>query len=80
MTESSRQSIELLTEREREVFDLCALARTNVEIAEKLGMSVKTVETHRARINKKIGVSSPAQLVVFAVREGLLDQKKARRG
>ncbi len=69
------KAIDMLTPRERQVFDLCALATTNEDVAKRLGMSVKTVETHRARINRKLGVSSPAQLVVFAVREGLLTRK-----
>lgn len=68
----SEKAISTLTDREREVFDLCVFARSNVDIAKKLKVSVKTVETHRQRVNRKLGVASPAELILFAVREGLL--------
>lgn len=68
----SEKAISTLTDREREVFDLCVMARSNVEIAKKLKVSVKTVETHRQRVNRKLGVQSPAELILFAVREGIL--------
>jgi two-component system response regulator NreC len=70
--EKMNAPIDMLTPREREVFDLVMLAWTNENVSKELGVSVKTIETHRARINKKLNVKSPAELVIFAVREGLL--------
>jgi DNA-binding NarL/FixJ family response regulator len=62
----------LLSEREREVFRLAAAGLSNRDIARELCVSLKTVETHRYRINKKLGLRSGAQLVRFAARFGLL--------
>jgi DNA-binding NarL/FixJ family response regulator len=64
-----------LSAREREVFDLAVRAFTNDGIATELGISVKTVETHRARINRKLGVHSTGELVRFAALNGLLVRK-----
>jgi RNA polymerase sigma factor (sigma-70 family) len=52
-----------LTQREREVMDLVVLGKKNKQIAETLGISVKTVEAHRARAMEKMDVSSVAELV-----------------
>jgi two-component system response regulator TtrR len=52
-----------LTQREREVLDLVVAGRMNREIAEKLEISIKTVEAHRAKIMEKIEVDSVAELV-----------------
>jgi RNA polymerase sigma factor (sigma-70 family) len=52
-----------LTQREREVMDLVVLGRKNRQIAEALGISVKTVEAHRAKAMEKMDVSSVAELV-----------------
>jgi two-component system response regulator NreC len=62
-----------LSERETEVLRLIALGHTNAEIAEKLFISVRTVETHRAHIQQKLGVSSRAELVSSALARGLVD-------
>jgi two-component system response regulator NreC len=59
-----------LTEREREVLDLLVLGHTNVEIASLLFLSSRTVETHRASIQRKLGVKSRADLVRFALGKG----------
>jgi DNA-binding NarL/FixJ family response regulator len=64
-----------LSTREREVFDLAVRAFTNDGIASELGISVKTVETHRARINRKLSVHSTGELVRFAALNGLLARK-----
>lgn len=56
-----------LTDREREVLDLLVLGHTNVEIASLLFLSSRTVETHRASIQRKLGVKSRADLVRFAL-------------
>ncbi len=61
-----------LTARELEVLRLIALGHTNVEIARKLQLSPRTVETHRARIQRKLGLTTRAELVRYALRRGLL--------
>lgn len=61
-----------LTAREVEVLRLIALGHTSVEIARKLGLSPRTVETHRARILRKLGLVTRAELVSYALRRGLL--------
>lgn len=63
---------EPLTPREREVLRLIALGHTSVEIAEKLGLSPRTIETHRARIHRKLGLVSRAELVRYALQRGML--------
>jgi two-component system response regulator NreC len=62
-----------LSERETDVLRLIALGHTNAEIAEKLFISVRTVETHRAHIQQKLGVSSRAELVHSALCRGLIE-------
>lgn len=61
-----------LTEREREVLGQVAQGYTNQEIADRLFVSVKTVETHRAHLMSKLGLQSRAELVQYALREGYL--------
>jgi two-component system, NarL family, response regulator NreC len=61
-----------LSEREVEVLRLIALGHTNGEIASQLYLSVRTVETHRARIQQKLGLSTRAELVGYALRRGLV--------
>ncbi|HYU78975.1 MAG TPA: response regulator transcription factor, partial [Vicinamibacterales bacterium] len=61
-----------LSEREREVFQLIAEGRSNKEVADMLGISVTTVETHRARIHEKLDVHNTAELVLYAVRRGVI--------
>ncbi len=67
-------ALQALTEREREVLGLIALGHTNVEIGEKLFVTVKTVETHRAHIMTKLGLRTRADLVRYALREGYLTE------
>ncbi len=62
-----------LSEREQEVLHLVALGHTGQEIAAKLTLSVKTVETYRSRGMEKLGLKSRAALVRFALDNGLLD-------
>jgi two-component system, NarL family, response regulator NreC len=62
-----------LSERETDVLRLIALGHTNAEIAVKLYISVRTVETHRAHIQQKLGVSSRAELVQSALSRGLVE-------
>jgi two-component system, NarL family, response regulator NreC len=61
-----------LTEREAEVLKLVALGHTNAEISEKLYLSVRTVESHRAHIQQKAGRGTRAELVAYAREHGLL--------
>jgi len=62
-----------LSDREREVLRLLALGHTNQEIAEMLFISVRTAETHRAHIMRKLGLSTRAELVRYALEQDLLD-------
>lgn len=61
----------LLGAREREVLQLVAEGKTSAETAKDLSISIKTVETHRRNIARKLGLHSTAELTKYAVREGL---------
>jgi DNA-binding NarL/FixJ family response regulator len=61
-----------LSEREREIFQLIAEAYSNKEIADLLSVSPATVETHRAHILQKLDVHNTAELVLYAVRRGII--------
>jgi two-component system response regulator NreC len=63
-----------LTEREQEVLRLIALGNTNAQIANALCLSVRTVESHRGHIQAKLGRSTRAELVAYALDAGLLDE------
>lgn len=65
-------SYEQLSPREREVVQLIARGRTNKEIAKRLSISVRTVERHRSSIMNKLGLQNRAELVAYAVQQGLL--------
>jgi two-component system response regulator NreC len=62
-----------LSEREREVLRLLALGHTNQEIAKQLYISVRTAETHRAHIMRKLQLSTRAELVRYAIEHGQLE-------
>ncbi len=70
-SEKPRPDGNKLTPREREVLRLIALGHTSVEIAHKLGLSPRTIETHRARIHRKLGLGTRAELVHYALRHEL---------
>jgi two-component system response regulator NreC len=70
--EKSGSAGDKLTPREREVLRLIALGHTSVEIAQKLGLSPRTIETHRARIHRKLGLDTRAELVHYALQHELL--------
>jgi len=72
--ERRRAEEDPLSDREREVLRLLALGHTNQEIAKVLFISVRTAETHRAHIMQKLDLSSRAELVRYALDEGLLDE------
>ena len=63
---------ESLSEREREIFQLVAEGKTNKEMAALLFISPSTVETHRARIMEKLDLHSAAEIVLYAVRRGVI--------
>lgn len=62
-----------LSEREVEVLRMVALGYTNIEISQKLCLSVRTVESHRAHVQRKIGTTTRADLVAYAHGHGLVD-------
>jgi len=63
----------LLSDRERQTLNLIVSGRSNKEIGETLGISAKTVDRHRTNLMKKLDVHSVAQLIAYALREGLID-------
>ena len=68
-----RESYDGLTPREREVLKLIAGGHSNREIAERLVISVNTVEVHRTRLMRKLDLHKRADLVKYAIRSGLID-------
>ena len=64
--------LQTLSEREAEVFRLVALGHSNSEIAELMFLSVKTIETYKARLMKKLGLTTRVELVRFALEVGVL--------
>jgi DNA-binding NarL/FixJ family response regulator len=65
-------SYDLLTDREREVLQLVAEGRTNKEVASFLNVSPTTVETHRTHILQKLSLHSVPELILYAVRKGII--------
>lgn len=65
-----------LTSRETEVLSLLASGHQNLSIADRLGISKRTVEKHRSSLMHKLDVTSVAELMTYALREGLLDEYK----
>jgi two-component system response regulator NreC len=63
---------ELLTAREREVLQLVAEGKSNKEVATLLGLSLYTVETHRTHILQKLNLHSVPELILYAVRKGII--------
>jgi two-component system, NarL family, response regulator NreC len=63
---------ETLTPREREVLHLAAEGHGNTAIGERLGISPRTAETHRAHVMRKLGLQTPRDLIVYAINRGLL--------
>jgi DNA-binding NarL/FixJ family response regulator len=71
-TQSATPSLDVLTNREREVLVLVARGLLNKEIGVRLGISVRTVEAHRDSITRKLGIRNAAGLTRFAMEQGLL--------
>lgn len=67
---------ETLTTREREVLHLAAEGRTNANIATTLGISPRTVETHRAHLMRKLGLRTQADLIRYALQRGVLPMER----
>jgi DNA-binding NarL/FixJ family response regulator len=65
-------SFELLTAREREILQLAAEGRSNKEVAQLLNLSQHTVETHRAHILQKLNLHTVPELILYAVRKGII--------
>jgi DNA-binding NarL/FixJ family response regulator len=63
---------DMLTDREREVLQLVAEGKTNKEVAALLGIGLTTVETHRAHILQKLGLHSVPELILYAMRRGIV--------
>ena len=72
VTKSHDDPYERLTSRERQVFQLIAEGKTNRNIAEKLDLSVKTVDTHRMRLMNKLDIHDHISLVKYALRKGIV--------
>jgi two-component system, NarL family, response regulator NreC len=72
--EARRAEEDPLSDREREVLRLLALGHTNQEISTQLYISVRTAETHRAHIMQKLRLSSRAELVRYALDQGVLEE------
>jgi two-component system response regulator NreC len=70
----ARAEADPLSDREREVLRLLALGHTNQEIAQMLFISVRTAETHRAHIMQKLRLTTRAELVRYALAQGLLEE------
>ncbi|HYS11074.1 MAG TPA: response regulator transcription factor [Myxococcales bacterium] len=71
-TSGSAGQLASLSMREREIFDLTVAGLTAKAVGEKLGISARTVETHRSRIQRKLGAHSVSDLVRIAARAGVL--------
>jgi two-component system response regulator NreC len=65
--------LQSLSRRERQVLGLLALGSTNREVAQLLHISVRTAESHRASLQRKLGLTMRSELVRYALAEGALD-------
>jgi len=65
-------AIEPLTPREREIVQLLAEGKSNKEVADALGISTKTIETHRATVMRKLELKSFAEMVRYAIRNNII--------
>jgi two-component system, NarL family, response regulator NreC len=67
-----QDSYELLTEREKEILQLLAEGKSNKKVADMLNLSTNTIETHRTRIMQKLDLHNSAEIVLYAVRKGII--------
>ena len=70
---SEADPLQLLTDRQREILQLIAEGKSTKEIASVLDVSIKTVETHRARLMERLGIKDVAGLTRFAIKAGLIE-------
>ena len=77
--EAADASYEQLSPREQQVLQLIALGHTNLQVADRLGLSVKTVETYKSRLMAKLGLAGRAALVRYALQQGLLERARLIR-
>lgn len=68
-----KSKLATLSKKERQVLQMVAEGKKNKLISEKMGLSVRTIETHRRNIMKKLGIYSVAGLTKFAIKEGIVD-------
>jgi two-component system response regulator NreC len=71
-TRGAEDTYDLLTSREREILQLLAERKSNKEIALALNLSVYTIETHRRNLHEKLNLHSLAELILYAVRKGII--------
>jgi len=71
-TRGAEDSYDLLTSREREILQLLAERKSNKEIAQVLNLSIYTIETHRRNLQEKLNLHSLAELILYAVRKGVI--------
>jgi DNA-binding NarL/FixJ family response regulator len=74
--EGAAETVDLLTSRQREILQLVAEGKSTKEIAQLLGLSIKTVDTHRAQIMDRLGIRDIAGLVRYAIRTGLVSPER----
>ena len=71
-TRGLTDSFDLLTDRERQVLQLLAEGRSNKEVAVLLDLGLSTIETHRANLMQKLNLHNTAEIVLYAVRKGII--------
>jgi DNA-binding CsgD family transcriptional regulator len=76
--ETSVARVDVLTDREREVLGLLVLGHTHREVAGRLHLSVKTIESHRAHIADKLGCHTRAELVAYGLNAGIVGSVASR--
>ena len=75
LSSGEKDPYELLTSRERQVLQLIAEGRTNRDVAKRIQVSVKTVDTHRTHLMQKLGIHDQTTLVKYALKKGLIQLK-----
>lgn len=68
-----RTSLDVLTDREREILQLIAEGHTNKEIADLLSLSIRTVQNHRAHLMQKLGIHDRGDLIKYAIQKGIIE-------
>ena len=72
MLQADRVKLELLTKREKQIIQLVGSGQSNKRIALSIGISERTVETHRKNVLKKLNLKGTAEIVRFAIKNGLV--------